>query len=618
MKKKVDYIFLPQLHTMKHAGSDVREDYACVYMQTSPKIVDSIFNLEEKGIKLISPVLYFNFGKEYMIKTLLSIGELVGKNKLETTTAVMAGMKKFMEYEHKLEKRGKEILKNLSEDEKVFVIISRAYNISDPVLNMGIEDKLKSMGYKVIHLSHLEASTMEVSKEYSNMYWPFGQHLLTGAGIIKKSKNLYAVYITNHGCGPDTILSHYMKKELAGKPYLHLEVDEHSSKVGIITRVEAFVNSLSNFENKALSESKEVKEEVNNSGEENIIIPNMYPYSHILKAFMERKNKNVSILDEVSIDTIEYGKKFSRSKEYFSLIGLTAEVISRIEKDGKNYTLYLPTNEGSETFGQYGNFIVQKASEIGRDLKLKAPFIEDYLGNEDFGLEFYKLIILGDLINLLDEDSKNAQLSKILLDISEKSIDDNYFKERVKSILEDIKKMSYKKKLLIVGEPLVVYKDYLNNNKLRELSRDYKIIREPLSEVLYSLYSDFSNKRNKSNKKYKKLLMEVEKYIHYVNETLEDNSPFNKDIHAIEKVLENKLAFYAGGNGRYRLGKTLTAENVDGILVVSSMYENTSTILKILRDKYKAEINIPLIDLYFDSNISKNTDEIIETFTAYL
>lgn len=618
MKKKVDYIFLPQLHTMKHAGSDVREDYACVYMQTSPKIVDSIFNLEEKGIKLISPVLSFNFGKEYMIKTLLSIGELVGKNKLETTTAVMAGMKKFMEYEHKLEKRGKEILKNLSEDEKVFVIISRAYNISDPVLNMGIEDKLKSMGYKVIHLSHLEASTMEVSKEYSNMYWPFGQHLLTGAGIIKKSKNLYAVYITNHGCGPDTILSHYMKKELAGKPYLHLEVDEHSSKVGIITRVEAFVNSLSNFENKALSESKEVKEEVNNSGEENIIIPNMYPYSHILKAFMERKNKNVSILDEVSIDTIEYGKKFSRSKEYFSLIGLTAEVISRIEKDGKNYTLYLPTNEGSETFGQYGNFIVQKASEIGRDLKLKAPFIEDYLGNEDFGLEFYKLIILGDLINLLDEDSKNAQLSKILLDISEKSIDDNYFKERVKSILEDIKKMSYKKKLLIVGEPLVVYKDYLNNNKLRELSRDYKIIREPLSEVLYSLYSDFSNKRNKSNKKYKKLLMEVEKYIHYVNETLEDNSPFNKDIHAIEKVLENKLAFYAGGNGRYRLGKTLTAENVDGILVVSSMYENTSTILKILRDKYKAEINIPLIDLYFDSNISKNTDEIIETFTAYL
>lgn len=48
------------------------------------------------------------------------------------------------------------------------------------------------------------------------------------------------------------------------------------------------------------------------------------------------------------------------------------------------------------------------------------------------------------------------------------------------------------------------------------------------------------------------------------------------------------------------------------------MYENTSTILKILRDKYKKDINVPIIDLYFDSNINKNTDEIIETFITYL
>lgn len=48
LQRKVDYIFLPHLYTMKHAGSDVREDYACVYMQTSPKIIESVFNLAEK------------------------------------------------------------------------------------------------------------------------------------------------------------------------------------------------------------------------------------------------------------------------------------------------------------------------------------------------------------------------------------------------------------------------------------------------------------------------------------------------------------------------------------------------------------------------------------------
>ena len=248
LDRKVDYIFLPHLHTMKHAGSDIREDYACVYMQTSPKIIESVFNLEEKNIKLISPVLSFNFGKQYMIKTLLSIGKDLGKNKIETLAAVMSGMKKFMNYEKNLESLGSDILKNIDKDEKVFVMMSRVYNIVDPALNMGIENELIKRGYKVLHLNHLEASAMDIGEEYSNMYWPFGQHIIMGAKIIKNHKNLYPIYITNHGCGPDTILMHYFKKEMDNKPYLHIEVDEHSSKVGVITRVEAFINSLKNCE----------------------------------------------------------------------------------------------------------------------------------------------------------------------------------------------------------------------------------------------------------------------------------------------------------------------------------------------------------------------------------
>lgn len=625
MKKKVDYIFLPQLYTMKHSGSNVREDYACVYMQTSPKIIDSVFDLEQKGIKLISPALSFNFGKEYMIKTLLTIGKILGKNKIETTAAVMAGMKKFMDYEHKLEKTGNEVLKDINENEKVFVMVSRVYNIVDPVLNMGIENKLKAMGYKVLHLSQLEASTIKIDKEYSNMYWPFGQHLLTGARIIKNSKNLYPIYITNHGCGPDTILTHYMKKEFEGKPYLHLEVDEHSSKVGIITRVEAFVNSLNNFENREIvDEDENIITEIaeKNNEEDNIIIPNIYPYSYILKAFLERKEKNVTVLEPVNANSITDGKKFSISKEYFSLIGLAGEVISSIKNDKRKYTLYFPTDEGSETFGQYGTFIKQKALDMGVNLNLTSPFIEDYLEDEDFGVEFYKSIIIGDLINQMSDDKVQEKfLFDLVNTIRNSRVNDKYFKKSIQSIKEEIGYINHiatKKKLLIIGEPLVVYKDYMNNNKLKELKKDFNIVKEPLSELLYIFFSDFSHKRNKINKKYKKSLIEVKKYIEYVNFILKDDSPFNKEIDSIKNILKDKLQFYAGGSGRYRLGKILTAENVDGILIMSSMYENTASILKILREKYKDNINVPVMDLYFDSNISNNTDELIETFVAYL
>ena len=63
--------------------------------------------------------------------------------------------------------------------------------------------------------------------EYENLYYPFGQHILSGAKLIAHHPNLYAVYLTNHGCGPDTMLSHLFKREMGDKPYLQIEVDEH-------------------------------------------------------------------------------------------------------------------------------------------------------------------------------------------------------------------------------------------------------------------------------------------------------------------------------------------------------------------------------------------------------
>ena len=615
LEKNVDYIFLPSLHTMKHEGSKTREDYSCVYMQTSPKIIDTVFNLKERGVELIAPALSFNFSKEYMMKIFLQIGQQLGKNKIETSAAVMYGMTKFMKYGKQLEELGKEVLNDINKDEKVFVILSRVYNIVDPTLNMGIEDKLKELGYKVLHLGHLEIDDIELGNEYKNMYWPFGQHTLVGVEVIKKNKNLYPIYITNHGCGPDTILTHYFKKEIKDKPYLHIEVDEHSSKVGVMTRVEAFINSLDNYKGEA-NKKEEIK--IENKQNNNILIPNIYPYSNVFKAFLERDGKSVTILDAVDKNSIEYGKEFSISKEYFSSIALIAEVINKVKDSTDEYTLYLPTNEGSETFGQYGKLIRDKALEIGKNINLEAPFIEDLLGDKLYGLDFFKAIIICDLINFLDDKKAKLYIENLVTTIKNNDLSDLYLNKISKYIKDDIKEDKTKKKLLIIGEPLVVYKDYLTNNKINELKENNTIIRQPLAEVLYMTWKDFSNKRNKKNKEYIGLLKQAKELIEKTNNILGKKSPFNEDIDSIDEVLKDKLPMYQGGSGRYRLGKLFTAKNVDGIILVSSMYENTATILKIIREKYKEQINIPLLDLYFDSNMNKNNDELIETFITYL
>jgi predicted CoA-substrate-specific enzyme activase len=206
LKRNVDYIFLPSLYTMKHPISKTREDYACVYMQKAPQIVSKVMDLQERGIKLLSPALSFKFGKKYMMNTLMKLGSDLEKSKLQTTLALAKGMKRFKQFEDDVEELGKDVISKLEDDEKVFVIITRAYGVADKGLNMGIPEKLRKMGYKVLTLSNLPAHSLDISEDYPNMFWPFGQHILSGARIVKKSKNLYAIYLTNHGCGPDTIL----------------------------------------------------------------------------------------------------------------------------------------------------------------------------------------------------------------------------------------------------------------------------------------------------------------------------------------------------------------------------------------------------------------------------
>lgn len=196
------------------------------------------------GITLLSPVFDLDFGQEAMASAMLGVGKQLGIPKPRCLPALLSGAKAVRRHTAAVEKQGRELLASLRPDDKVLVLITRNYGLSDPVLNMGIPRLLLERGHKVITLSHLPAHDLDLSEDYPNLYWPFGQHILSGAKLVAHHPNLYAVYLTNHGCGPDTMLSYLFRKEMGDKPYLQIEVDEHFSPVGVITRIEAFLQSL--------------------------------------------------------------------------------------------------------------------------------------------------------------------------------------------------------------------------------------------------------------------------------------------------------------------------------------------------------------------------------------
>jgi predicted nucleotide-binding protein (sugar kinase/HSP70/actin superfamily) len=146
------------------------------------------------------------------------------------------------------------------------VILSRPYNGCDPGLNLGLPRKLRDMGVLAIPQDFLDLRQSPALPELSGMYWKSGQRILAAAELIKKYPHLHAIFITNFKCGPDSFIAHFLRHRMETKPYLQLEVDEHSADAGVITRCEAFFDSI---ERKPSAGRKETEKETADQ-EENV------------------------------------------------------------------------------------------------------------------------------------------------------------------------------------------------------------------------------------------------------------------------------------------------------------------------------------------------------------
>lgn len=334
----VDYVFMPSVHTIRHLKSTAPHNYACTYMQSIPAIVAKELDYEGHGITLLNPQMNLDFGQGAMAEVMLEVGAQLGRTPQETARAMLAGGFAVTEFTRKTEELGDQLLASLKPGERVIVIITRNYGIVDPALNMGIPDLLLDRGQKVITVSHLHAHDLGISADYPGVVWPFGQHILSGAKLVRRDPRLFAVYLTNHGCGPDTMISHLFAEEMAGKPYLQIEMDEHYSKVGVETRVEAFLNAIEHYEAADLRGAPTSTRVVNSACEpvrkgELAGLPSFGPYGPLAAQWL--RDQGISVRELVpNAQTLELGRKECTSKEYYSFASLLGVSLAAVGEGG--------------------------------------------------------------------------------------------------------------------------------------------------------------------------------------------------------------------------------------------------------------------------------------------
>lgn len=127
-------------------------------------------------------------------------------------------------------------------------IIGRNYLLFDRYLVKNLFRNLSELGVMPVYIQPPEEEIQEAMTVIPKwVYWSMGKEVVASAHIFFKDRTIDGIInVCSAACGPDSFTGDLIRKRLntRNKPYMSLSIDEHTSDVGIQTRIEAFVDML--------------------------------------------------------------------------------------------------------------------------------------------------------------------------------------------------------------------------------------------------------------------------------------------------------------------------------------------------------------------------------------
>lgn len=386
LSRGLQKIFIPSVIDMKKPSKDVVSSFACPYAQSLPYTCKASIDFRAAGAEMQSPVVYFGRGRAITLKNLVAFGKTIGKSKGEVERAFNIASDVQELFHRRCLEAGNRFFSERQEGEKTIVLVGRPYNSMDPGANLNVHKKLLDLGAAAIPIDMLPLEEVEVDEDLKDMYWGYGQKILRAAKIIKAQENLYAVYITNFGCGPDSFITHFFKKIMDGKPFLQLEIDEHSGDAGIITRLEAFLDSIKNAKKVLKSEGAKAPQFLSDGRRRKIYVPYMSDHSFPLVSTFRACGVDAEVMEESNDETVRLGRKYTLGKECYPCILTTGDMLKTARSKGfdpKKSAFFMPSGGGPCRFGQYHRFHRMVLNEHGfADVPIYAPNQDERLYRE--------------------------------------------------------------------------------------------------------------------------------------------------------------------------------------------------------------------------------------------
>jgi predicted CoA-substrate-specific enzyme activase len=236
-ERGVGLAFLPHIVRMPQ-DHPCRDSYLCPVTQAGPYFLAKAF----PDLRLLSPVLDFTRG--YAASSALvdmAVREL-GKPRDLAGLAWTEAVRAQRAIEGALGELGQHALARAVQAGKPAILLAgRSYNAFTPEGSQSVGKKLSSMGVTVIPADCLapvgEGPTV----------WHAANQILNAVALTKQHPNLFLLCVSNFSCTIDAFTHAMLASELGAKPYLILEIDAHTADAGVQTRLEAFLDIVTNY-----------------------------------------------------------------------------------------------------------------------------------------------------------------------------------------------------------------------------------------------------------------------------------------------------------------------------------------------------------------------------------
>lgn len=530
-----DYIFLPHVKGL-YVKNGANASTLCPMAQAEPYYLSAVWP-ELKEDNVFSPVIDFEDGLFAAENVFIEIALKLGISKNKAQKAYQKAVEYQEEFKQELKAKGKEVLNYLQQnpDQKAVVLFGRPYNAFVSEANMGIPHKFASRGEIVLPYDMLD---LEESDAFPKMYWSMGQLIMKGAKLVSENPNLFAAYISNFSCGPDSFLLNYFRRENGSKPSLTLELDSHTADAGLNTRIEAFLDVVdsyrkiqenNNFPQRESSEFRKAEIKYNKSLEVidsagksysladpnvKVLTPSMgAKVTKALVAGLRYSGINAESAPEPGEKELKKGRAYSSSKECLPLqltLGTMLNYLDQRKNKKEVLAYFMPDASGPCRFGQYSvllnNVIEDKKIENTAVFTLSADNSYAGLGKK-FTMRIWQAAVTADVLDDIESSilalAKNKETALEQLKQSEALIFNAFAKEKwskIKSLLrQEAEKLAavqlkerYEKakKVALTGE-IYVRSDKFSRRFLVEKLAEKGIVTKvaPSNEWLY--YVDY-------------------------------------------------------------------------------------------------------------------------------